>query len=167
MPRTAFAGALLLFALVGCAPKEAPVATAPAVDTAAVMAGLADAWSRWAVADTAGDLDALMDVFAEDGRVDAMGFPPMLGREAARATFAPLYAQVDYLEASATPEMTVVISNELAHQTGTVLERYTMKGRKGEMTDHARYAAAFVKGADGLWRWAYMMYMIDSTVTKK
>jgi ketosteroid isomerase-like protein len=137
------------------------------VDSAAVIAGVAEAWNRWAVADTAGNLDAIMDLVTEDGRMDAKGFPPMLGREAARAVYTPLYAQVDYLEARATPEMTVVISNELAHQTGTVMERYTMKGQQGEMMDHARYAAAFVKGADGLWRWAYMMYMVDSTVTKK
>jgi len=167
MSRSTWAGALFVLALVGCAPKEAPVAAAPAVDTAAVMAGLADAWNRWAVADTAGNLDALMDVFAEDGRIDAKGFPPMLGRAAAREMFSPLYAQVDYFEASATPANTVVISNELAHQSGTVVERYTTKGQPGEMTDYARYAAAFVKGADGLWRWGYMMYMIDSTVTKK
>lgn len=167
MLRPTLAGALLALVLAACAPKEAPVATALAVDTAAVMAGLNDAWARWAVADTAGDLDALMDVFAENGRVDAKGFPPMLGREAARATFAPLYAQVDYVEASATPAATVVISNELAHQSGTVIERYTTKGQPGEMTDYARYAAAFVKGADGRWRWGYMMYMVDSTITKK
>lgn len=167
MSRSPWAGALVVLALVGCAPKEAPIAMAPAVDTVAVMAGLADAWNRWVVADTSDNIDAVLDFLTEDGRMDAKGFPPLLGREAARAAFAPLYAQVDYLEASATPEMTVVISNELAHQSGTVMERYTMKGQQGEMTDHARYAAAFVKGADGLWRWAYMMYMIDSTITKK
>jgi ketosteroid isomerase-like protein len=167
MSRSTWAGALVVLALVGCAPKEAPVASAPAVDTVAVMAGLADAWNRWAVADTADNIDAVLDFLTEDGRMDAKGFPPMLGREAARAIYAPLYAQVDYLEASATPANTVVISNEMAHQSGTVMERYTMKGQPGEMTDYARYAAAFVKGADGLWRWSYMMYMIDSTVTKK
>ena len=43
--------------------------------------------------------------------------------------------------------MTVVISNELPHQSGTVMERYTTKGQPGEMTDYARYARA----ARSLW----------------
>jgi len=42
-----------------------------------------------------------------------------------------------------------------------------MKGKKGEMTDYGRYAVAVVKDADGQWRWAYLMAMVDSTVTKK
>jgi hypothetical protein len=103
----------------------------------------------------------------EDGRMDAKGFPPMIGREAARAAMAQLYGKVDYLEASASPSITVAITNDVAHQAGTYLERYTMKGQKGEMTDYGRYAAAFTKGADARWRWTYMIVMVDSTVTKK
>jgi hypothetical protein len=91
----------------------------------------------------------------------------MLGREAARRAMAPLYLQVDYLEAVTSPSMTVAISNDRAHQAGTYMERYTMKGQPGEMTDYGRYAAAFAKEADGRWRWAYMMAMVDSTVTRK
>ena len=167
MYRSAWVGALLALALVGCAPKEAPVASAPAVDTAAVMAGVADMWARWAVADTAENLPAIMEMMAENVRLDIKGFPPMLGREAALAVFQPVYAQVDYTALVMSPETTVAISNDLAHQTGTFTETYTMKGKPGTMTDHARYAAAMVRGADGQWRVAYMMGMVDSTVTAK
>lgn len=162
------AGLALAAALIACAPADGPpAATAPAVDTAAVMAGVADFWARWATADTAENLDVIVGMMAEDGRFDLKGFPPMVGREAARAAMTPLYGQVDYREASATPSTTVAISNDLAHQAGTYLERYTMKGQPGEMADYGRYAAAFVKGADGQWRWGYMMAMVDSTVTRK
>lgn len=161
-------GLLLAGSLIACAPAEAPPeAVAPAVDTAAVMAGVADLWARWATADTAENLDAIADMVTANGRMDLKGAPPMVGRDGVRATMAPLYGQVDYLEASASPSSTIAISNDLAHQFGTYMERYTMKGQKGEMTDHGRYAAAFVKGSDGLWRWGYMMAMVDSTVTKK
>jgi len=169
-PRQALMPAILLSAAVlACAPAESPPpeAAAPGVDTAAVMAGVADLWSRWAVADTADDLDGILALLNEDGRLDLKGFPPLLGREAARAAMGPLYAQVDYLEATATPSFTIAISSALAHQAGTYMERYTLEGQKGEMTDHGRYAAALAKGADGQWRWAYMMAMVDSTVTRK
>lgn len=162
------AGLALAAALVACAPADGPpAAAAPAVDTAAVMAGVADFWAGWATADTAESLEAIIGMMAEDGRFDLKGFPPMVGREAARAAMAPLYGQVDYLDAMAMPTMTVAISNDLAHQAGNYLERYTMKGQQGEMTDYGRYAATFVKGADGQWRWGYMMAMVDSTVTRK
>jgi ketosteroid isomerase-like protein len=156
-------------ALAACAPKEAPApaASAPAVDTAAVVAGVADTWARWAEADTAENLEALVAVMAEDARLDAKGMAPLIGRAAAQAAMTDLYGKVNYLEASSRPDFTVAISNELAHQMGTYVERYTMKGQKGEMTDYGRYAVAAVKDTDGQWRWAYMMAMVDSTVTKK
>jgi ketosteroid isomerase-like protein len=163
-------GTLLLAAtLTACAPKEAPAtaAAAPAVDTAAVVAGANDLWAKWAVADTAENLAAIMELMAEDGRMDAKGMAPLIGRAAAQAAMTDLYGKVNYLEASSRPDFTVAISNELAHQMGTYLERYTMKGQKGEMTDYGRYAVAAVKDTDGQWRWAYMMAMVDSTVTKK
>jgi uncharacterized protein (TIGR02246 family) len=156
-------------ALAACAPKEAPApaASAPAVDTAAVVAGIADTWATWAAADTAENLAAIAELMTEDARMDAKGMAPLIGRAAAQAAMTELYSQVNYLEASSRPDFTVAISNELAHQMGTYVERYTMKGQKGEMTDYGRYASATVKGADGQWRWAYMMTMVDSTVTKK
>jgi len=163
-------GTLLLAAtLAACAPKEAPApaAAAPAVDTAAVVAGVADLWAKWAAADKAGDLPAFMALLTEDVRMDAKGMPPIAGRAAAQAAMAGPFGQATYLDVGATPDFTVAASNELAHQAGTYYERYTVKGQKGEITDYGRYASAVVKGPDGQWRWAYIMAMVDSTVTKK
>ena len=168
--RLAVAPSLALAIASGaCAPQggAAPPAEAVTVDTAAVVAGVADLWAKWAVADTAEDLDAFMALMTDDVRLDAKGFPAMIGKESMRATMAPLYSQVDYLEASVAAEATTAVSNELAYQRGTYRERYTMKGQPGEMTDHGRYAAAFAKGPDGQWRWAYMMAFVDSTTTRK
>lgn len=168
MRRTASLGAFAILILGACAPKEAPMAAAPpAVDTAAVMQGVNDLWARWAVADTAENLPALAEMMTENIRADIKGFPPMMGREAVLAAFTPVYAQMNYTALVMSPATTVAISNNVAHQAGTFAETYTVKGKKGEMTEHARYAAAIVKGADGQWRVAYMMAMVDSTVTKK
>jgi uncharacterized protein (TIGR02246 family) len=161
--------ALLGAALLACS-QPAPETTVPAasaVDTAAVVAGAADLWAKWAVADTAEDLAAFATLLTEDGRFDVKGMPPMVGPTDVQSALTDLYEQVNYLEASATPTMTVAVSNELAHQAGSYMERYTMKGKQGELTDYGRYAAALVKGEDGQWRWAYMMAFVDSTVTKK
>lgn len=159
----------LAMSLQACAPagETTPASTTPAVDTAAVLAGISETWAKWAVADTAENVDAIVALATEDARFDFRGMPPMVGREGARSTMGPAYKQLDYLEASVSPATTVAISNELAHQTGTYRERYTMKGTAGEMTDYGRYAAALVKESDGQWRWAYMMGMVDSTTTKK
>lgn len=167
--RSARVGAFLLAvsAGAGCSPREAPPAAGPpAVDTAAVLAGLAAHWDRWATAVTAGDLEAYLQLGTDSVRYDVMGFPPLSGREAIRAAFAPAFAQARYLEAVATPTATVPLRDDLAHQAGTYLERYALKGQPGEVTDYGRYAAAFVRGADGLWRFAYVMAMTDSTVRR-
>ncbi|HEX4932523.1 MAG TPA: hypothetical protein VFV33_05035 [Gemmatimonadaceae bacterium] len=159
---------LLASSLTACgsAEERAPASPTVAVDTAAVRAGVDDLWAKWAAADTAEDLDAILALATEDVRLDIRGVPPMVRRDSARTVMRPMYAQLDYLEASASPRSTVAITNALAHQTGTYRERYTMKGERGERTDHGRYAAALVKGDDGQWRWAYMMAMVDSTTTK-
>lgn len=153
-----------------CTPPDGTEPAPPAVvavDSAAVSAGVADLWAKWVAADTVEDLEAQLALTTDAVRFDVKGMPPMVGRESARATLAPLYAQVDYLEAVITPVTTTAVSNDLAYQYGSYAERYTMKGQPGEMTDHSRYAAAAVKGSDGQWRWAYIMAFTDSTVTRK
>lgn len=157
---------ILLAACAQPAPETAEPA-APAVDTAAALAGVEDMWARWAVADTAGDLTTIIGLMAEDARLDIKGMPAMTGRAAAQAAMSGMYEQLDYLDASVSPEWTVAVTNDLVHQAGTYFERYTTKGQPGEMMDYGRYAAALVRGADGQWRWGYMMAFVDSTVTRK
>jgi hypothetical protein len=99
--------------------------------------------------------------------VDFKSLPPLVGRDAVKAAVVGTYNQVDYVEAKAAPAMTTAFSNDLAFQSGTYLERYTMKGKKGETTDYGRYAGIAARGADGQWRFTYQMGFLDSTVTKK
>jgi ketosteroid isomerase-like protein len=169
MMRRAVAPAIAVaIGMAACATQEQAAAPADvAVDTAAVLAGVADLWTKWVAADTVEDLEGQLALTTDNVRFDVKGMPPMAGKESARATLAPLYAQVDYLEAWITPVTTTAVSNDLAYQFGSYSERYTMKGQPGEMTDYSRYAAAAVKGPDGQWRWAYIMAFTDSTITRK
>lgn len=165
MYRGMLAGAVVAMGLAGCAPQEAPVATTAAVDTAAVVAGVNELWTRWSAADVAGDIEALIALSTPGIRFDAMGVPPIVGHEAARAAWAPVFQATDYTEAMITPEMTVAVTNDLAHSMGKYFSRFTTNGKAG--AEYGRYVAAAVRGADGQWRAAYIMAMLDSTVTAK
>lgn len=163
-----FLTSALLGALVLACAQPAPEApAAPAVDTTAAVAAIGDLWTRWSAADTAGDVAALAGMVTENFIMDAMGIPATVGREAARAVWEPMATEIDYSASAITPDKTVVVSNELAHQAGTFTSTFTAKGKKGTMTEYGRYIAAVVKEADGQWRAAYVMAMTDSTITKK
>ena len=61
--------------------------------------------------------------------------------------------------------MTVAVTNELAHSAGRYFSRFTLNGKPS--AEYGRYVAAAVRAADGQWRAAYIMAMLDSTVTAK
>jgi ketosteroid isomerase-like protein len=166
MLRHAPPGALSTLMLVAsCASKEAPVAAGPAVDTAAVVAGVTDAWNRMAAAEVAGDVEALVATTTPTFRFDAMGAPPLIGQEAARTVWAGLFAETDYTDVVITPDLAVALTSDLAHSAGVFRSRYIAKGVA--RSDFGRFAAALAKGPDGQWRATYIMSMTDSTVTSK
>ncbi|NOT08387.1 MAG: SnoaL-like domain-containing protein [Gemmatimonadales bacterium] len=160
-------GTILTFALAGgaCAPQVAEQAAAPAVDSAGVKAALSDLWSRYAMADTAGDVAALLDTVSDSVQLDIRGFPRVMGREAWRGGLEGVLKEVDYTSMDIAPERTTVSSNELVYEYGAFREGYTTKGKK--FLDHGRYASAVRKDADGKWRIAYLMAFVDSTATVK
>ena len=157
--------ALTLLAAACAKPAEQTAAAPPAVDSAAVKAGVADLWARYIVADTAGNLDALANMVQDSARLDIRGMPPMLGRAAYRTMAEQGFKEAKYTSMTITPEMTMAVSNELAYETGNYMEGYTA-GKKNLM-DFGRYATAVAKDADGQWRIAYIMAFADSTVTVK
>jgi uncharacterized protein (TIGR02246 family) len=156
----------LALALAACTkPAEQTAAAAPAVDSVAVKAAVADLWQRWITADTAGNVEALAAMIADSARLDLRGMPPFLGRAAWKASAEAAMKGMDVTAMTITPEMTMAISNELAYETGNFVEAYTAGGKR--MAEHGRYATAVQKGADGQWRVGYIMAFADSTVTVK
>jgi uncharacterized protein (TIGR02246 family) len=166
LARRAFPGLAFIIGLAACGPKPTQQAAAPAtVDSAAVKSAVADLWTRWAAADTAGNVEALAGMVSDSARLDIRGMPPLLGRAAYKAYAETALKAMDVTAVSIMPEMTTAISNELAYETGNFTEGYTMGGKK--MTDYGRYASAVRKDADGQWRVGYIMVFADSTVTAK
>ena len=158
--------ALVLLGGAACAkPAEQTAAAPPAVDSAAVKAAVSDVWARWIVADTAGNVEALMALVGDSARFDARGMPPIVGRANLRAAVEPIFKSTKYTAMAITPEMTEVLSDALAYETGNYVETYVVN--KKSMTDYGRYAAAVGKDADGQWRVMYMMAFADSTVPAK
>lgn len=164
--RSAFSGVLLMAALAACGDRPAPEpAAAPAVDTAAVQAAVAGFWPRWVAAATSGDTAAMGALLADSVRIDAKGFPPILGRAGWITVFATMLKTSRVESETVTPEQTTVVSNELAYQTGDFVETVTAEGKT--QTEYGRFAAALRKFPDGQWRLSYIMAFPDSTVPVK
>ncbi|HEV8612171.1 MAG TPA: hypothetical protein VGQ73_01600 [Gemmatimonadales bacterium] len=164
--RRAFSSLGLALVIAACAqPANQPAMTTPAVDSAAVKAAVADFWQRWTVADTSGNVAALVAMVTDSARADVRGAPPILGRSAMQAFFEPMYKTTKFTSLMMMPDMTIPISNEMAYQNGSYMEGSTSKGKN--MMDYGRYASALRKDADGQWRMAYIMVFADSTVPVK
>lgn len=164
--RSAFPGVLLIAAFAACGPRPGPEpSAAPAVDTAAVQAALAGFWPRWVTAATSGDTAAMGALLADSVRIDAKGFPPILGRAGWVTAFATMLKTSKVDSETITPEQTTVASDELAYQTGDFVETVTADGKTH--TEYGRYAAALRKFPDGQWRLSYIMAFPDSTVPVK
>jgi len=161
--RARWYGVSLCFLVAACPPATVQQAAAPAVDSAAVRAGIAEMWQRWTAADIASDTTTLFDVTTDSVRVDHRGFAPILGRDAWRAFVASALKQFDITAAEIHPELTDPISNDLAYQIGGYNETVVT----GRVTTpiQGRYAAALQRGADNRWRAAYLMVFADTTIT--
>lgn len=158
---------LLLVPLTACAPKEAAPPAPPAVDSAAVRTAVAGVWQSWTEGLKAANPDALAGLIAEDGRLDLMGSPAMVGPAQVREMVAGAFAANTYLDLAVSPSVTIPVSNDLAHEAGVFTERYQVKGKPGTQTEYGRYIAALVRGPDGTWRIGYLMGFADSTTTAK
>jgi ketosteroid isomerase-like protein len=161
--RARWYGVSLCFIVAACPPATIQEAAAPAVDSAAVRAGVSELWQRWTAADIAGDTVALFDLITDSARVDVRGAPPILGRDAWKVFVAAAVKQVDITALEIHPEFTVPLSNEMAYEVGAYDETVIQRGVTSPI--RGRYAAALQRGADGRWRAAYLMVFADTTIT--
>lgn len=164
--RPAFSRLLLIAGLAACGPRpDSAPAAAPAVDTAAVQAAVAEFWPRWIASATTADTAAMAALLNDSVRIDSKGLPPVLGRAGWMTIFETLLKTTKVESEAITPEQTSVIDNDLAYQTGDFTETTTTGGKT--QTEYGRYAAAIRKDADGQWRLRYIMAFADSTVPVK
>jgi ketosteroid isomerase-like protein len=154
MRRTAVV--LALATLAGCnkpAPPPPPPGPPP-IDEAAAKSGVDALWARWVTADTSGSFEAWSALFADDIVVDFQGSPTIMGKAAWKVTsFSP------------SPHTTWVINNDLVYQGGNYTETYIEK--KKARGEYGRFIAAMTKGADGNWKFSYLMAITDSTVAAR
>jgi len=150
----------LLLAPACAAPADSGGAAAP-VDTAAAMAAVEDVWSRWVTADTAGDADAFVALFAEGAQADLMGGPPLMGRAAIDSLVRGMFTARDYTSMDMQIATTYVESADLVNQGGSYVETYVEGGRT--MTEYGRFVSSIMRQPDGQWRVMYVMAFADST----
>ena len=100
--RAGWYGVSLCFLVAACPPATVQQAAAPAVDSAAVRAGIAELWQRWTGADIAADTVALFDVITDSARVDLRGYAPILGRDAWKTFIVAAFKQMDITAAEIT-----------------------------------------------------------------
>jgi uncharacterized protein (TIGR02246 family) len=158
--------AVLLGAALACAKAEPPPPPPPpAIDSAGVTQAAADLWNRYATADTTGNVDAVLALYTDDARLDIQGMPPIVGRAALDSVIRPMSSTRRITAFSISPVTTLVVSNDLVLQGGTFME--TFVENKKMRTEYGRFASSIAHGADGQWRIAYLMGIIDSTVGRK
>jgi uncharacterized protein (TIGR02246 family) len=160
--------AVLVLGALGACSKAAPPAPPPGpppIDEAAAKQAVDALWAKVITADTAGNVDAFLALFAETVQLDVQGFPAIVGRAAMDSTLRPMFAARDFIGFQRAPNLTMVVSNDLVYEGGTYAETYIEK--KKTHTEYGRYATAAARGADGEWRVGYWMAIIDSTVGRK
>ena len=130
-------------------------------DTAAVRVAIAAQAQKYTTALLAGDAVTIASFFTEDARAEYAGFPSAAGRAAIQALYEGFFKTnkvkvwEDTIRQVNAPSAEIVSAGGTAHQFGD---------RNGKPF-HAwwRYSAAYKKGADGLYRIAYIMAFPDST----
>ena len=166
MRRTA--AVLALATLAGCnkpAPPPPPPPGPPPIDEAAAKQGVDALWARSVTADTSGNVDSFMTLFTADARLDIQGLPAMVGKAEIDKTVRPVFAMRKATAYTPVAHTTTVVSNDLVYQGGAYTETYVEKQKSH--AEHGRFITARVKGADGQWRVAYYMAIIDSTVAAR
>lgn len=129
----------LCLAALACAPADTPPARDAAADAAEIRAGN----DAWIAAFQSRNLEALGSVYATDAILYPPGSPPVTGREAIAATFAPMIE--GGLGGSTTVEETKV-SGEMGYQIGS----YTLTDPAGNTVDQGHFVEIWGL-EDGRW----------------
>jgi uncharacterized protein (TIGR02246 family) len=146
---------LCLGAAAGCRSESSP--SAPAALNAADLAGIRAADSSFLAAANAGDVDAVVAVYASDAVLLPPNLPPQRGRTAIRSFWGGwLKAYTLKFEVGSD---TVEGRGDLAYNVGHY--RYTAvpkdKANPG-MADEGKFVEILKKQQDGSWKYAVDMY---------
>lgn len=132
------------------APPAPPAPAAPAVDDPASIAAINDARKAFQAGYTAGDADALGQLYLENAVSEPNFQPTLKGRPAIVASLKNLFEQVA-VQANLEPEETRTVGN-VGLDRGTYTVTVTPKAGAPPSTSQGRYLVVYVKDADGKWR---------------
>ena len=152
--------------LAACARGAEQQAAAPAPpDSAAALAAAEDLAQRYTQAWLARDMTALGATFTENATAAFLGFPTTTGRSGIQALY---QAAFDALGVPKEGLLTVTSATGIAPGVlGALgLSRDTFDSSGTDRTTHWRWAATLRQGADGQYRFSYLMAFPDSVVRK-
>jgi len=124
--------------------------SAPSTDTAGIEAG-SDAWEA---ALNSKDIDALVNLYAEDARLLPPGGEMTVGQDGARAAFS---AMIDAGQSGVTTIVEATVSGDVGYIVGT----FTVQAG-GEQVGTGKYIETWRRGNDGEWRIANDIFNNDS-----
>lgn len=116
---------------------------------------IAHTFKTWRTAVREGDLDTLVSLVTEDGEFWTHSRPPLKGRDAVRAAFAPVLASY-HLDQELDCEE-IIVEGRLAFVRGTELNRVTPVtpiGGGEPVLQTQRAFSILLRGDDGVWRFA-------------
>jgi ketosteroid isomerase-like protein len=139
----------------------APAAAYGQGDTAAVRVAITAQAQKYTTAALAGDAVTIATLFTEDARAEYAGFPSAVGRAAIQALYEGFFKANKIKVWEDTIRQVNAPSADIVSAGGNV---HSFAEENGKPV-HAwwRYSAAYKKGADGLYRIAYIMAFPDST----
>ncbi len=154
MSRRCCGSAVLL--LLALAPA---CATTPRVDARSEEDAIRELDKRWVRAFAAGDVGAVVDMYASDGMVMAPNAPPGKEKAGLTAAYTDMMRKENNLSLTFEPtQITVAAAGDMAHDIGTY--RLSMDTPGGRINDNGKYITLWKKVA-GQWKVAADMFNTD------
>ena len=123
MKRPPFLALALGLALFGCQAQEtdqqAEMEEPVAVDTESIRTTIVDGSQQWAAATSAGDAQALTNLYADDAVINAPDTPQVTGRDEISAFFGQMVSEGPYPMTLSTDEVIIAESGDLAVELGS------------------------------------------------
>ena len=156
---TVFASCCLALLVLSCEQRQQPASDTRAADEAAIR-GISPTWFK---AYSAGDVNSVVALYAEDAVVNAPGTPAARGQAAIREYFKKDIAASASagLATNGSPTTDVGVSGDLGWEWGT----FTATNKSGATVDAGKYVTVYAK-KDGKWLIIRDIWNSDGPPTK-
>lgn len=146
---------------LGCA---APQSSSAAPDAATVKAEVDSLWRTYEAAAMAGNVDAVVALYADSATVLESGMATMRGRESVRGIATELFKTIRIAESRIRPDMTD-IDGDRVFQYGTYQDLVESAGQPTQRV-YGRFSAVLDRQPAGGWRIRSITAVVDSTVAQ-